>query len=389
MFSIYLFSISKNKFVRLILFANQCLLIIGMVKTESRKGFIIIPFGIFIYFLLTNYKKIAKSKNKNLKSVDKKFINDNHSILFRTVSQDVLSTMNSEIDKNYTGDEEAQKIKQKIKDPGTFELNDKEKSGVEKGRGYQEYQDLINEAFSEVNNIDTEDKRDKKLEELDKKDVLDDFKNLFKYKANLAISKRDLKQKTAEISGRNQRLNSIIGTSDSDEEYEMKERGDISKLEEELKNKEREYENLRKKASSYKKEDLKLGTLKKSEGEDPAIEENIKNFTESGFEGFSSDSSGNKSGNQQSNSSSSGSESGSQGFGSNNAGENKQSDSSNKPENDFEEQVKGFNENFEKKKKQKKGKTYKETMKEKAEKKNEAKNKESAEENGRRGDGGF
>jgi O-antigen ligase len=70
MFSMYLFSISKNKFVRSILFANQVLLIIGILKTESRKGFIIIPLGIFIYFLLTNYKKIAKSKNK-IKSVMK------------------------------------------------------------------------------------------------------------------------------------------------------------------------------------------------------------------------------------------------------------------------------------------------------------------------------
>jgi hypothetical protein len=42
---------------------------------------------------------IAKAKNKNLEPDDKKFINNNHSVLFRTVSQDVLSNMNSDIDK--------------------------------------------------------------------------------------------------------------------------------------------------------------------------------------------------------------------------------------------------------------------------------------------------
>lgn len=63
-FSLYLLSIAKNRFVKLILFALQLIIIIGIVLTESRKGFIALPLSIMIYFFITNYKKIIESRNR-------------------------------------------------------------------------------------------------------------------------------------------------------------------------------------------------------------------------------------------------------------------------------------------------------------------------------------
>jgi len=67
-FSIYLFSISKKKIIRLILICSQFIILLGVLKTESRKGIILIPISLLLYFLLINFSKIIRSKKK-IKSV--------------------------------------------------------------------------------------------------------------------------------------------------------------------------------------------------------------------------------------------------------------------------------------------------------------------------------
>lgn len=62
--SLYLFSIEKNKIYKLSLFALQLIIIIGIVMTESRKGFIALPLIVIIYLLMNNYKEIIQSRNK-------------------------------------------------------------------------------------------------------------------------------------------------------------------------------------------------------------------------------------------------------------------------------------------------------------------------------------
>ncbi|MFO7891949.1 MAG: O-antigen ligase family protein [bacterium] len=63
-FSLYLLSIAKNRFVKLVLFTLQLIIIIGIVLTESRKGFIALPLSIMIYFFVSNYKKIIESRHR-------------------------------------------------------------------------------------------------------------------------------------------------------------------------------------------------------------------------------------------------------------------------------------------------------------------------------------
>ncbi|NCC70009.1 hypothetical protein EOM09_00290 [bacterium] len=244
---------------------------------------------------------ISKIKSKNLKSEDIKFINNNQA-MFRSVSQDVLATMNSEIDKNYKDIPEIQSLKQKIKVTDIFELGDKENKDIEKGKDYQEYKSLINEVFSEVNNIKTETEKDEKLDELDKKGVKEDFKELFKQKADIVIKKRNLEQKTKEISGRRQRLESIIGTSDYSDDYEVSELEEIAKLEEEYEKEKIEYEKLKKQKPIKNIKDLEIGFVKKDKvNEKDNSEENYKGFAngfENNYEGFGDNGGDRKTGGQ-------------------------------------------------------------------------------------------
>jgi hypothetical protein len=333
---------------------------------------------------------IAKVKNNNVGSDDEKFIEAN-SVFFNSFKQDVQSLMNSEVANNSQMDKEnpekkldLSKLKQKIKNPGPFDLGDKEESVREKGKGYIEYQKLIDDTFAKINNVETNNDRDKILKDLEEKDVLDDFKESFKQQANLVIQKRDLKQKTAEISGRNQKLNSIIGTSDSDEEYEMRERGDISKLEKEVENEKHEYENLKKKVSSYKKEDLKLGILKKKKVENNFEETSEEKFQEEFINNFSEGMENNPSNFNKIHNSQKQSESQykNQKSGNQESGKQTKTQKSKKSEDDLEEQIKKFDEFLKQKKGQNKGKSYKETMEER---KGNSKNVESEKTENNRG----
>ncbi|MCF7795700.1 hypothetical protein K9M42_01255 [Patescibacteria group bacterium] len=229
---------------------------------------------------------ISKMKNKNLKGKDEEFI-ENNSALFRTMNQDVLSTMNSQIDKNYSDDERVKKFKQKIKNPGTFELSDKENADIEKGDKYKEYQDLINEAFSEVKNIKTEEERDEKLGELDKKGVKEDFKELFKKQADLIISRKDLEERRKIISRKREELDAIVDTSYYSKEKYEKDIKEISDLEKEYKKEEKDYKKLKKQISSKKIEDLDLGFINKKETNEDASSDDWDNKGfEDNYEGF-------------------------------------------------------------------------------------------------------
>jgi len=63
-FSLYLLSIAKRRFHKLAILALQLILIVGIVRTESRKGLLALPLSIIIYILITNYKKIIESKDR-------------------------------------------------------------------------------------------------------------------------------------------------------------------------------------------------------------------------------------------------------------------------------------------------------------------------------------
>ena len=63
-FVLYLLSLAKKRFYKLILTALQLMIITGIVITESRKGLIVLPLSIIIYFFINNYRKIFESGYK-------------------------------------------------------------------------------------------------------------------------------------------------------------------------------------------------------------------------------------------------------------------------------------------------------------------------------------
>jgi len=64
LFSIHLFFDSKKWYWRLLLLINTLFLVFGILRTESRKGILIIPIILIIYFILYSISKYKKTNNK-------------------------------------------------------------------------------------------------------------------------------------------------------------------------------------------------------------------------------------------------------------------------------------------------------------------------------------
>lgn len=68
LFSLYLFYTLRNKFFKIILIFAQVFIVYGVLETQSRKGIIVIIFGLIIYLIMNNINKIISKKVK-IKSI--------------------------------------------------------------------------------------------------------------------------------------------------------------------------------------------------------------------------------------------------------------------------------------------------------------------------------